>query len=263
VTHFFEQYTRPMLDALGSRTVLEIGASHGEHTDRLMWMPQLHVTASDPCLDKELVDHFQPEPRVIIIKDISLNVLPSISGPFDCVLIDGDHNWYTVFNELKIIHDRQLLSPNGIILFHDTRWPYARRDMYYQPELIPEEHRQPYANRGIIEGQSELAGAEDFNAHLCNALTEGGSKNGVRTAVEDFVKSTGKAYIFKAIEEENGLGILVPKSNAAGVRVISEFVARKERDKRLAEMGAKINRISPGLHRLAKRIIGRGPRSRR
>ena len=33
---------------------------------------------------------------------LSLDVLPKL-GPFDFVLIDGDHNWHTVLNELRLL----------------------------------------------------------------------------------------------------------------------------------------------------------------
>ena len=56
---------------------------------------------------------------------------PKIKTTFDCIIIDGDHNWYTVFNELTIIEKRNLLKEGGTIFFHDIAWPYGRRDMYY------------------------------------------------------------------------------------------------------------------------------------
>jgi hypothetical protein len=83
-------------------------------------------------------------------KGLSLDELVRQTTPFDCILIDGDHNWYTVYHELKMIEQKHLLSPGGAILLHDVIWPYARRDMYYQPEKIPAEFRHPHAKRGIL-----------------------------------------------------------------------------------------------------------------
>ena len=90
-------------------------------------------------------------------KGISLKVLPELHDAFDCILIDGDHNWYTVYHELKVISDRDLLKRGGMVFFHDVEWPYGRRDMYYQPETIPQEHRHNCAQKGIMWGQSELS----------------------------------------------------------------------------------------------------------
>src|ERR1039457_6819312 len=91
------------------------------------------------------------------VEGISLEVLPELSDAFDCVLIDGDHNWYTVFHELNVISDRDLLKPGGMVFFHDVEWPYGRRDMYFQPETIPQKYRHSCAQKGIVEGQSELS----------------------------------------------------------------------------------------------------------
>ena len=58
---------------------------------------------------------------------------------------------------------------------HDVLWPYGRRDLYYAPERIPEEFRQPYAQRGMQPGQagSVLAGG-GLNPTMHNADAEGG-----------------------------------------------------------------------------------------
>ena len=70
----------------------------------------------------------------------------------DVVLIDGDHNWYTVFNELRLIEEMSRLKgfPMPLVMFHDIGWPYGRRDMYYNPSDIPEEFRQPIGKGGLM-----------------------------------------------------------------------------------------------------------------
>ena len=67
-------------------------------------------------------------------------------------------------------------------------WPYGRRDLYYQPDTIPAEFRHPFAEKGIVRGQSRLAEVGGLNSrNYQNALEEGGPKNGVLTAIEDFL----------------------------------------------------------------------------
>ena len=61
----------------------------------------------------------------------------------DAALVDGDHNWYTVYNELKMLAAtaRDAGAPLPLLIMHDVCWPYGRRDLYYAPERIPEEFR--------------------------------------------------------------------------------------------------------------------------
>jgi hypothetical protein len=101
------------------------------------------------------------------------------------VVIDGDHNYYTVSEELRLI-DERAGDTLPLLFFHDVGWPHGRRDDYFAPEQIPDESRQPIAEggglfpgvKGIRPGGLPYRGA---------AAEEGGPRNGVLTAVEDFV----------------------------------------------------------------------------
>jgi hypothetical protein len=137
-----------------------------------------------------------------------------VNSNFDCILIDGDHNWCTVFNELRLIHERALVRPGGFVFLHDVDWPYGRRDMYYQPGTIPVEFRHPFAQKGIVRGQSSLADVGGFNSQLMNALAEGGPKNGVLSAIEDFLVRHPDDYRFFRIHYQYGLGVLQLRSGS-------------------------------------------------
>ncbi|HLM58687.1 MAG TPA: class I SAM-dependent methyltransferase [Pyrinomonadaceae bacterium] len=213
---FADTVVKPYIAASGYRRVCEIGASFGLTTDRLLELDSVSIDIIDPCLDADLREKYEGHERVRVHKGISLKVLQRLSGPFDCILIDGDHNWYTVYNELRTIEERGLLRPGGTIFFHDVSWPYGRRDMYYQPELIPEEFIHPFRREGIVRGQSELSGASPFNSGLCNAVHEGGPRNGVLTAIEDFLNDRREEYKFFHFEEEHGLGVLLRKGGMSG-----------------------------------------------
>ena len=112
----------------------------------------------------------------------------------DAALIDGDHNWYTVYNELKLLAAtaREADAALPVLVLHDVGWPYGRRDLYYAPERIPDEYRQPYEQKGLrlpsgSKYPTGLVESGGFNPKLNNALDEGGPRNGVMTALEDFV----------------------------------------------------------------------------
>ena len=120
-------------------------------------------------------------------RGLSLEALPEIRGA-DAVLIDGDHNWYTVYNELKTIARvaAEEGKPFPLTLMHDVEFPYADRDMYYFPDTIPEEYRQPTGGRDG-DGRSRAGERRRPGRGIANALTAGGPHNGVKTAIDDFL----------------------------------------------------------------------------
>src|SRR5690606_18417836 len=82
----------------------------------------------------------------------------------------------------------------------------------YAPETIPEEYRQPYAQRGMRPGRSELnKGYGGLNPTMCNALTEGGPRNGVMTGIDDFVAGYDGELVLKVIPIYFGLAIICTK----------------------------------------------------
>lgn len=217
---FVRHYILPLARKRRWRSICEIGARTGTSTNYLLSLPIEYSTIIDPCIDEDLAAKYAGESRVHVFKSNSLDALatdgPVLPGsPFDAILIDGDHNWYTVFNELRLIRERALVRPGGFIFLHDVDWPYGRRDLYYQPDTIPVEFRHPFAQKGMIRGQSKLADAGGLNSKYLNALEEGGPKNGVLTAVEDFLAQYPKDYRFFRIRYQYGLGVLQVSGGSA------------------------------------------------
>lgn len=210
---FVEPVIKPFLKESKYRTLCQIGVSHGNDTDKLLKLRFVNISIIDPCLDEDLNAKYRVLKNVEILKGLSLEILPKIEKKFDCVLIDGDHNWYTVFNELNIIYERQMLNDGGAVLLHDVYWPYGRRDVYYLPDTIPQEFRHPYAKKGIVYGKSELSKEGGMNASHYNAVYENRPRNGVLTAVEDFLKEHEDEFKFFYFDIFRGLGVLVKKKN--------------------------------------------------
>src|SRR5947207_9566379 len=166
---FARRFIVPLARAHGWKSFCEIGASRGLTADRILSLRNIAYTIIDPCLDQDLVAKYAGNQNVTVHKANSLDVLPRLDGKFDCILIDGDHNWYTVYHELGWIRRRDLLDRGGMIFLHDVGWPYGRRDMYYQPDTIPPEARQPHEQKGIVHGCSALSATAGHNADLHNA----------------------------------------------------------------------------------------------
>ena len=178
----------PCLDAVGARSVVEVGAYAGDLTGLLLeWAARVdaRVVAIDPAPQKELVALAEARDDLELIRQTSHDALKRIELP-DAIVIDGDHNYYTVSEELRLIGERAQEADLPLLLFHDVGWPHARRDSYYTPELIPEEHRQPMvAGGGVFPGlPGTRPGALPYK---WTAAREGGPRNGVLTAIEDYV----------------------------------------------------------------------------
>jgi len=206
---FFDKIIKPYIIGNKYTDICEIGAERGDNTDKLLSINSVRLSVIDPCIDADLCNKYENEKRVKVYKWLSLEILPKISQQFDCILIDGDHNWFTVFNELKTIEERSLIKNGGTIFLHDVCWPYGRKDMYSLPESITEEFRHPYAKQGIERGKSTLSETSTFSKNNNNAVYEGGPRNGVLTAIEDFLNAYGKRYIFFYFKREFGLGFLI------------------------------------------------------
>jgi hypothetical protein len=179
----------PCLDAAGVRSVAEVGAFAGDLTRVLLgWAAEsgARVTAVDPSPQEGLVALESTHPELELVRATSLDALPAIELP-DAVIIDGDHNYYTVSEELRLIGERAPGAELPLLFLHDVCWPHGRRDDYYAPEQIPADSRQPLADGagGIFPGEPGLRpGGLPYPR---SAAREGGPRNGVLTAVEDFV----------------------------------------------------------------------------
>ena len=202
-TYFFEGHIKPAIVEMSYRHIVEIGVAAGANTVNLLQLAQ-EVDAFLYCIDPST--DFGPDTqyqRLLIVRKPSLQALKTIKQ-IDCAVIDGDHNWYTVYNELKLVGER--LVTGGTVFLHDVLWPYGRRDMYYEPKRVPRKYRHPYQKMGIVQGKIWLS-PDGINGEYYNAAYEGGSRNGVLTAIEDFLR-LNQEYAFSIVQAEHGLGVL-------------------------------------------------------
>lgn len=147
------------------------------------------------------------------------------------VLIDGNHNWYTVFEELRLVERQSARWP--LTLLHDIAWPYGRRDMYDTPTAVPAQHRHPHRKAGVLRGQSKLAARSGLNAGCYDAEHEGGARNGVLTAIEDFIDSSPVELELFAVPGPGGLGLLIDGPRLGTDAAISAVV-REAHDMKFA-----------------------------
>jgi cephalosporin hydroxylase len=227
--------------------VIEIGALRGETTVKMLHDlgPECELHVIDPLPQFDPTEHERAFPgRYFFHLGISHDILPTLA-PADVVLVDGDHNWYTVYNELKMLAAtaRTAEVPLPLIVLHDVGWPYGRRDLYYEPSRIPDEFRQPYRRKGIRPGRSGHAPLGGMNVELDNADHEGGPRNGVFTAVEDFVAEHDQPVRLAMFPLYFGLAViaeidLIEQHPELGFR-LDEFESR-EGQARLVALGERV-----------------------
>jgi len=245
---------RPLAEAANVHSILEIGSEFGLSTQVLLNYVHevgghLHAIDPHPAFD---VAKFESENEGFLTYyvELSLNALHRIP-PIDLAMVDGDHNWYTVYHELKLLEARHHADPAKmpLIFAHDTGWPYGRRDLYYDPDTIPDEYRQPFARDGIVLGRSKLVPNRGMNLKMCNAIEEGGARNGVMTAIEDYLAQSSIPWKLLHLPLYFGVTVLVTEEVLAAMPALQSQVSILEKQlegKALIEAGEEL-RIAEGI----------------
>jgi Methyltransferase domain len=186
----------PCLEAANVKSIVEVGAFAGDLTRVLVdWAETAgaRVAAVDPSPQEGLVTLARERAGLELIREPSLEALPALPELPDAVVIDGDHNYFTVREELRLIGERAPGADLPLLLFHDVCWPHGRRDDYFAPESIPERYRRPLADGagGLFPDEPGLRpGGLPYPR---SAAREGGPDNGVLTAIEEF--AAGRARV--------------------------------------------------------------------
>jgi Methyltransferase domain len=242
------------LDAAGARSVAEIGAYAGELTRMLCdWAAEAGaaVTAVDPAPQGPLMDLAEERPNLELVRATSADALAQMDIP-DAVVIDGDHNHWTVSRELALLSERAPGPHLPLVLLHDVGWPHGRRDDYFDPDLIPTEHRHPLAGEGTGLVPGEPGTVEGGLPYPRSAREEGGPANGVRTAVEDFAAER-EGLRFAVVPAFFGLGVLWDTS-APWAAQIEGIVAPWDDNPLLARLEAQRVRHLAEVHTLRTRL---------
>ncbi|KXV29751.1 hypothetical protein AD936_18140 [Gluconobacter japonicus] len=218
MAHFSSIYL-PVLKMTGARKICEIGSELGGNTSILLEYADGnhgHIICIDPCPDNNFYEKLINKENISFIKDKSINAICTINC-IDVWFVDGDHNWYTVFNELSLIDKVSKRDGKPFLAFvHDVDWPSGRRDLYYDPSSIPENFLHDYSwELGTVPEQADLiSGGFRGAGAFAWAHQSGGEKNGVRTAIEDFIADGRVDEVeFLSIPGVFGLGVIASKNH--------------------------------------------------
>jgi hypothetical protein len=239
------------LEAAAPKTLIEVGAYAGDITRLLLdWLPDsaTQIISIDPAPQASLVTLAADHPQLELVRKTSLQALRELP-PADAVIIDGDHNYFTVSEELKLIAQRAGGVPPPLVMCHDVGWPHARRDIYHAPEQIPHEYRQP-----TVEGSYLHPGDPGLHdgglIYRWAADREGGERNGVLTAIEDFLEGRD-GLRFALVPAFFGLGVIWQR-DASYADALEELLGPWDRNPLLERLEA--NRV---LHLASWQLEGR------
>lgn len=218
--HSMSAFSDIIVDALtiaGAREIVEIGTETGGMSQILADYASANtgtLTCVDPLPRQSFTDWLAQTDTVRHVALPSLGAFDSLSGT-DAWVVDGDHNWFTVYHELMAIEAACRRDGRPLLVFlHDVGWPWARRDLYYAPEQIPETYRHEYDyDGGVVPGYPALIPGGGFRGmgEFAPARLEGGPRNGVLTAIEDFLAeklNAGTELGFAEIPGVFGLGVI-------------------------------------------------------
>ncbi len=224
----FEPLIIELLETTGARQVAEIGGEGGLFTKQLVeWADRTEgeVLCVDPSPSLQLDRLGRSAERLRLVRLASPRAFEQLP-PLDACIIDGDHNYWTVTSELEALDGRlQDGDRPALVVLHDVCWPCARRDSYYAPERIPAGALQEHShNGGAVPGEPALQETGFSSAgQWAWARREGGPRNGVLTAVEDFLADR-PALELQVVPAVFGLGVLFASAAPWAERVRSLLV---------------------------------------
>lgn len=231
----------PLVELAGIRSATEIGSESGV-TSRLL-IERLHASGGGrlAIVDPGALEVAAPaDVERKVIRGFSPDALAGLSAT-ELYLVDGDHNYWTVSAELRAIaaaaKDSEIFP---LVLLNDVSWPAARRDQYYAPDRLPPEAVHPHSyTLGAVPGKSALQ-PSGFRGEgsFAYALEEGGPRNGVLTAVEDFIAERPDLELH-LVPPVFGLGVIIDRAAAWADKARellapyagSPFLARLERNR--------------------------------
>lgn len=111
------QFLFALCQMIGAKRVLEVGAWKGLTT---LWLAQAVGWDGVWTIDKKdnFSQHFPEEGYKNFIKGLSWEVIPKLSGRFDLVFLDTDHQYESTLAELSSLNG--MVSDGGFVCLHDS-----------------------------------------------------------------------------------------------------------------------------------------------
>jgi len=185
--HGYIPYIKSFLSKIESPSVLEIGLDVGMTTIPITtFMSRVSKNFQFCGIDVLVKDQLKiilsnidrsPGQVIKIFEENSLKILPALfeaGEKFDVILIDGDHNYYTVCQELSYLN--LISKENSLVIVDDYHGRWAERDLWYSER----------------DGYERSDATQKVNT----------DKQGVKTAVDEFLSKEKEWELFCPIKGE-------------------------------------------------------------
>lgn len=219
----FDAMISPLLQATQAEFVLEVGAGSGRLTRRMLEESQANVIAIDPHPGFDQ-DALGIDGRLTLHARRSLEVLATLPA-VDLAMLDGDPNWYTTINELRLLVQtaRRADRLEPVMVIHHSRWPFARRDGYHDPDAIPAEWRDDSSQSGLVPWHAApSAGGLSLVPHV--GITDHKPESGVRTAIDDFLAEDSSPWQVIDIPGLFGVAVLVSRGRLVSQPALADVL---------------------------------------
>jgi hypothetical protein len=203
----------PALEIADARVVVEVGVEGGRMTEHLREYAHRvggRCIGVDPSPSDDIRARYGDDAHLSLVEGRSPAALRELE-PADAYLLDGDHNYWTVREELGVVAEAAGRDRHPVAFVHDVGWPAGRRDQYYDPDALPADAVHPFTfNQGVRRGSTETVdGGFRGGGAFAWAIEEGGPRNGVRTAVDDFLTDHSR-FTGAVIPSVFGLAVVWP-----------------------------------------------------
>ncbi|WP_207926318.1 class I SAM-dependent methyltransferase [Actinocrispum wychmicini] len=198
-------------------TVVEVGVESGQVSGIYAELGASTVYCVDPAPSDQLRATLTANPTLQLVETPSPQVLSELPVG-ELYVLDGDHNYAVLAAELDWIMAH---APDAAIVLHDVLWPWARRDLYYQPSRLDPDQRHPDSADGPTVWHDDLTPAGFVGAGaFTTARHAGGDANGVLTAVEDALSHhQDDGWHLELVPAIFGMGIVYRRASPAAAEL--------------------------------------------
>ena len=229
-----------LMQAVRPTNVVEIGGEGGLLTRELLAQAE-ELDAGVHCVDSlpsaallELAD----ETRLNLIRAFSPAAIDDLPTPAELVVVDGDHNYAVVREETeKLLARARTGGYPSLLVYHDVGWPWARRDLYYDPSAVDPDGVRPHrfdTGVSVFSHEPLVGGGMRSRGSYAIAEEAGGERNGVLTAIEDAIAGRDDLTL-RIVPAIFGLGFLYP-SDAPWAAQVDAALRPLDRSPLLARM---------------------------